>query len=328
MTQTFCFECHFWFIFDFRPARVYYLPEQDLPLYLERLLDIFCETKQRVVVIGDGWNLPNLTHVEPFQSETIPEGFQQYFYKNRDPLLVLPHIMSAIHCFPLKTANIEGAFCIFIVRNPNDDFLRESLVLLSQTFHFPFITLICLSPSLDSYKSFMNFLKNQKPFLNDRFPCENLSNARSLNLTTVALENDERFSWTDWKQIAALFYKMVPERTEHLLNFYIFSRNKLNLLYEKSRSNGENAITHLLELAKLDTNVSKFRFDLANEKPIPAKLLLFFTSLDAARKSYLNNRKWSKGFYRAEKAAKSLESSFLQISSICGKVSYEMCLSH
>ena len=38
----------------------------------------------------------------------------------------------------------------------------------------------------------------------------------------------------------------------------------------------------------------------------------------------MENPKWSKGYYRAEKAAKSLESSFLQISSISGKISYEM----
>ena len=250
----------------------HFLPKQDIPIYLERILDICFERKQRVIVFGDGWSVPNLTHVEPSQSETIPEGVQQYLYKNRDHLLVFPQIMSVIHCFPLKTAYIEGAYCIFIFRHLNDVFLRESLVLLSETFHFDFIILSCFSPSLDSYKSLINFLKNPKPFQNDRFPCENLSNARNLNLTTVDLENDERFSWTDLKQVAALIYKLAPERKKNIINYYDVSRRKLNLLIEKSRSNGENAITHLLELAKLNTNISKLSFDLANEKPIPAKL--------------------------------------------------------
>ena len=302
----------------------YCLPEKDVPIYLERLLDIFFEMKQRVIVVGDGWSLPNLTHVERSQSETIPEGVQQYLYKNRDLLLVLPH-MSVIYCFPLRIAYIKGAVCIFIIRHLSDFHFLSSLDLLQETFHSCFIVLYCLSPCLESYKSFINFLKNQKPFQNDRFPRESLSNSQNFeSLPRAAAINDERFSWTDWKQIAALIYKLAPERTEIIIDHYICSRRKLNLLYEKSRSNGEKAITHLLELAKLDTNISKFTLDLANEKPINEKLLLTFTSLDSARKSIGGNPKWSKGYYRAEKAAKSLESSFLQISSLSEKISYEM----
>ena len=287
--------------------------EQDIPYYFEGLQSWSPLEYAQSVIVGDYPNLANFTLVTPMQNRAFPTTAKQYVNESGLNIFVFPNIMILLNQLLYHYETFKDSVIVFILKNYTDIYLAG----FGMKYHnyyckrfgglLLFMKFVCIPPDEENYKILFDFLLAQK------------QNHCGLPKTTKFILSEEQkvqqlhsnkkivgpYSWQDWKDLAKGVVSCAPEQTQEIINFYQISHRKLKALYERFDGTLDTLISYRQELAKLCTNLSKFRYDLAATEKLSFKAgLELIRSISFALEASRWNPKWSKSYYRMKKASK------------------------
>ena len=261
-----------------------------------------------MIVVGDYPYLPNFSLVEPIQNKTFPKTVKQYVHRSGLNIFAFPNVMVLCKHFLYHFESTENSFiiAIAIVKNYTDYFLMDFFTRNTVYHHTLFeIKFICIPPDKENYKLLFDLLLAQK------------QNRCGLRKTTKPIHSEEQkiaefhsdqknnvpYSWQDWKELAKS-HRLEQADIEFIL-FFRISHSKLTALYERFDGTLDTLISYRQELAKLCTNFSKIKYDLAATEKLSLKAgLELIKSISFALEASRWNPKWSKSYYRMKKASK------------------------